>query len=173
MRLPAVGSRGKGYTLANTAYDFGGDPHAQAFAAAYETPDDAFYHEHIYHTGPEAATLGIAKALARYSEPVIAAVNHGEHSVIVAGVWATGNPLIDDNVQIRALAVYNPWDQKTGEHISARAIMHASPTKTGSMPPISPVPGRVSLPGLASPTRAMVISILIHQYRGIRQDLGR
>lgn len=118
LKTIGTGKNRRPYTLANTSYDFGGDPRAQAFATAYETPDAAFYHEHIYHNGPEAATLGIAKALARYSEPVIAAVNHGEHSVIVAGVWATGNPLTDSNVQIRALAVYNPWDQSWGAYLS-------------------------------------------------------
>jgi len=118
LKTVGVGKKRRPYTLANIAYDFGGDPRAQAFAMAYEAPGNAFYHEYIYHTGPEAATLGIAKALARYSEPVIAVVNHGQHSVIVAGVWATGNPLTDDDVQIRALAVYNSWDQSRGAYLS-------------------------------------------------------
>jgi len=126
LKSVGTGKNRRPYTLANIAYDFGGDPHAQAFATAYETPDDAFYHEHIYHNGPEAATLGIAKALARYSEPVIAMVNHGEHSVIVAGIWATGNPLTDNNVQIRALAVYNPWDQSKGAYLSKGYYAHVS-----------------------------------------------
>lgn len=118
LKIIGAGKSRRPYTLANIAYDFGGDPRAQAYATAYEAPEDAFYHEHIYHNGPEAATLGMAKALARYSEPAIAVVNHGQHSVIVAGVWATGNPLTDDNVQIRALAVYNSWDQSLGAYLS-------------------------------------------------------
>ena len=118
LKIVGTGQNRRPYTLANIAYDFGGDPRAQAFATAYETPDNAFYHEHIYHNGPAAATFGMAKALASYSEPVIAVVNHGEHSVIVAGVWATGNPLTDKNAQISALAVYNSWDLKWGAYLS-------------------------------------------------------
>jgi hypothetical protein len=118
LKTIGTGPNRRPYTLANIAYDFGGDPRAEATAVTYETPGNAFYHDHIYHNGPQAATLGIAQALARYGEPVIAAVNHAEHFVIVAGVWTTGNPLTDQNVQIRALAVYNPWDQSWGAYLS-------------------------------------------------------
>ena len=38
--------------------------------------------------------------------------------VIVAGVWVAGNLLTDGNVQIRALAVYNPWDQSRAAYLS-------------------------------------------------------
>jgi len=118
--LPIVGTgpNRRPYTLANIAYDFGGDPRTQAFATTYEAPHGLRYHEHIYHNGPEAATLGMARALAQYEQPVIALVNHGKHSVLVAGVWATGNPATDDDARIDSLAVYNPWDQQLGGYLS-------------------------------------------------------
>jgi hypothetical protein len=115
--IQGSGANRRPYTLANIAYDFGGDPRAQVFATDYEDPG-VNYHEHIYHNSAAAATLGMAKALALYSEPVIAVVNHAEHSVLVAGVWATGNPLTDPNAQIRSLAVFNPWNESWGTYLS-------------------------------------------------------
>ncbi len=119
--LKAVGSGAsrRPYTLANIAYDFGGDPRSQSFATAYEAPAGEYYHEHIFHNGAAAATMGIAKALAAYSQPVIALVNHAEHSVLVAGVWATGNPLTDASAQISSLVIYNPWNQSWGAYLSS------------------------------------------------------
>ena len=118
--LRGSGANRRPFTLANTAYDFGGDPRSQAFGIDYEAPQGTHYHEHIYDTSPQDATHEMAKALARYSEPVVALINHAEHSVIVAGVWATENPLTDtdSDVQIRALAVFNPWDMRWGAYIS-------------------------------------------------------
>src|SRR5450631_3319093 len=106
--LPTVssGTTRRPYTLANIAYDFGGDPRSQAVGTAYEMRKNGFsyldslYHQHIYHNGAAAATMGIAKALAKFSEPVIALVNHAEHSVLVTGVWMTGNPLTNPHAQI-------------------------------------------------------------------------
>jgi hypothetical protein len=126
--LPTVGSGAnrRPYTLANIAYDFGGDPRTQAFGTAYEAPRGLRYHEYIYHDGPEAATLGMARALARYSQPVIALVNHGQHSVLVAGVWATGNPATQHNVKIESLAVYNPWNQQLSAYLSRSYYVRVS-----------------------------------------------
>jgi hypothetical protein len=126
--LPTIGTgqNRRPYTLANIAYDFGGDPRAQAFGTTYETLRGLRYHEHIYHNGPEAATMGMARALARYSEPVIALVNHAKHSVLVAGVWATGNPAIERDFKIESLAVYNPWDQQLGPYLSQSYYVRVS-----------------------------------------------
>jgi hypothetical protein len=126
--LPTIstGKDRRPYTLANIAYDFGGDPRAQAFATSYEAPHGLRYHEHIYHDGPQAATLGMARALARYSQPVIALVNHGKHSVLVVGVWATGNPATQRHVRIESLAVYNPWDQQLGPYLSTSYYVRVS-----------------------------------------------
>ncbi len=116
--IEGSGANRRPYALSNIAYDFGGDPRTQSFGTAYESPDHEPYHEHIFHNGAAAATFGIAQAVAEFRQPVIALVNHAEHSVLVAGVWATGNPLTDPNAQIKALAVYNPWDQSWGTYLS-------------------------------------------------------
>jgi hypothetical protein len=99
------------FTLGNIAYDFGGDPRVQAFATNYEDPTGELkYHEHIYHTNAAAATLDMARVLARSRRPVLVLANHGEHTVLVAGLWATANPLTNPHAQIRSLAVFNPWN---------------------------------------------------------------
>ena len=117
------GANRRPFTLANIAYDFGGDPRAIAAGVNYELSakglaSDAQYHQHIYHNGTAAATFGIAKAVATYNKPVIVLVNHAEHAVIVAGVWANANPATNPNAQITALAVYNPWNQSWGTYLS-------------------------------------------------------
>lgn len=123
LSIRGSGTNRRPFTLANIAYDFGGDPRAIAAGVDYELTtkglsSDAQYHQHIYHNGTTAATYGIAKAVAAYNKPVIALVNHAEHAVIVAGVWATANPATNPNAQITALAVYNPWNQSWGTYLS-------------------------------------------------------
>ncbi len=126
------GTTRRPYTLANIAYDFGGDPRSQAAGTDYEMRHagfpyiDTLYHQHIYHNGAAAATMGIAKALAQFSEPVIALVNHAEHSVLVTGVWMTGNPLVNPNAQIVKLDVFNPWDESWGTYLSTGNYAHVS-----------------------------------------------
>ena len=70
---------------------------------------------HPYHNGVGGATYGLAKGVAfSFSDgpaPEIAIVNHGEHSVILAGVWASANPSTNSAATISALLVDNPWDQ--------------------------------------------------------------
>ncbi len=111
------------FTLANISRDFGGDPRAQAYAAWYETPDQHFYHQYIYHSGVAVGTYGLAKGVAfLFSDgrsPEIAIVNHGEHSVIIAGAWASANPSTNRAATIDSFAVYNPWDQlKFGSYLN-------------------------------------------------------
>ena len=100
------------FTLANTSHDFGGDPRAQAVATYTLTPAYHYYHQYIYHNGPDAATMGLAIATSKYDEPAIAFVNHAEHVVLVAGVWSHGNPSTYQYASIDSLAIYNPWLQQ-------------------------------------------------------------
>ncbi len=105
-----------GFTLANIARDFGGDPRAQAYAAWYEAPDQHYYHQYVYHNGVAAATYGLARGVATSfwdgTSPEIAIVDHALHSVVIAGVWADNNPAVVGNANIDSFAVYNPWDQQ-------------------------------------------------------------
>jgi hypothetical protein len=111
-----------GYTLANIARDFGGDPRAQAYATWYEAPDQHYYHQYIYHNGVAAGTYGLARgaAISHWdgNSPDIAIVNHALHSVVIPGVWATANPATVNNATIDSLAVYNPWDQNWGAYLN-------------------------------------------------------
>lgn len=110
------------FTLANIAYDFGGDPRAQAYATYVETPGSHYYHQYIYHNGVNGASLGLAKAVATYHadgySPAIALVNQGLHSVVVAGVTSYGNPATTSNPTIVSFSVYNPWDQSWGAYLN-------------------------------------------------------
>src|SRR5437899_9913909 len=51
------------FTLANSSYDFGGDPRAQAVAAADLTPANHYYHQHINHNGLTSTTYKLAQTV--------------------------------------------------------------------------------------------------------------
>ncbi len=112
LNIHGSGTSRRPFTLANTSHDFGGDPRAQAVAAYTLTPANHYYHQYIYHTGNDAATMGVAIAAATYQEPVIAFVNHAEHVVLVSGVWSHGNPASYQYASIDSLSIYNPWLQQ-------------------------------------------------------------
>ncbi|GAC1462594.1 MAG: hypothetical protein NVS4B1_24200 [Ktedonobacteraceae bacterium] len=122
------GANRRPFTLGNIAYDFGGDPRIQAFATNYEAPiGEMKYHEHIYHTDAETATWSMAKTLARFKRPVLALANHAEHTLLVAGFWATGNPLTNPRARIRSLAVFNPWNSTAwGQYITTGSYQQVS-----------------------------------------------
>ncbi|HLW02894.1 MAG TPA: hypothetical protein VKT82_29830 [Ktedonobacterales bacterium] len=110
------GSSRRPFTLANISRDFGGDPRAHAVAVTYESPPQHFYHEYVYHNAVAGATYDLAKGVATTfwdgDSPEIAIVDHGDHSVVVAGVWATADPATVTNATIDSFAVYNPWDNQ-------------------------------------------------------------
>ena len=123
LAVSGSGTSRRPFTLANIAYDFGGDPRAIAAGVDYELTQNgysgaALYHQHIYHTTAATATMDIAKALATYKKPVVVIVNHAEHAIVVAGVWANANPATNSTAKISALAVYNPWNQSWGTYLS-------------------------------------------------------
>lgn len=81
--LPGV--VGNGWTQVrklNTSYDFGIDPHAVAWLLWKYGP--SYYHYWIYDD-VEQATWGLLWTLEYYHEPVVAAVEHGSHWVLVIG----------------------------------------------------------------------------------------
>ncbi len=126
--LKGSGALRRPFTLGNIAYDFGGDPRIQAFATNYEAPiGEMKYHEHIYHTDAQEATVSMAKALARYRRPVLVLANHAEHTLLVAGFWATDNPLTTPQAEIRSLAVFNPWNSEAwGQYITTGPYQQVS-----------------------------------------------
>ncbi len=111
-KVVSSGPNRRPYTLANISHDAGLDPRAIAAGIDDGIGFGLNYHMHVYHTSPDTVTYSIAYEVAAYKVPVVAIVNHGSHSVLVAGVWAYGNPATDSNVVIDSLAVYNSWDQR-------------------------------------------------------------
>ena len=163
------GSSRRPFTLADSSRDFGGDPRAQAYAAWYETPNLYHYHQYIYHNGVGGATYGLAKGVAfSFSDgpaPEIAIVNHGEHLVIIAGVWASANPSTNSAATIDSFAVYNPWDQLNfGSYLNGAYYAQVL-TPTGSRAvgggdrPIVPTMAPTPIPSLASIRLALAQAI--------------
>ena len=123
--LPAIGSGRwrRPFTLANSSYDFGGDPRAMAVTAAYLAPSGHSYHQYIYHDGVVDATYRLAQSVTvTYPDggasPAMALVNSGAHIVVVAGVWSYGSTLTSAQAQIDSFAVYNPWNEQWGGYIN-------------------------------------------------------
>jgi hypothetical protein len=120
--LPIQGSgqNRRPFTLANSSYDFGGDPRSQAVAMVALTGET--YHMHVFHTGVSVATYKLAVSVTwSYSggaSPSIALVNQAKHAVVVAGVWSFGNVIKTPSAKIDSFAIYNPWDEQWGAYIN-------------------------------------------------------
>lgn len=111
----------RGFTLADTSHDGGGDPRAVAAGTWYETPNDHYYHQYIYHynqSNVSWAVAGFAYAVDAYDEPVTVVVNGGLHMVVVAGVWSYGDPIQTFPAAVESVAVYNPWNQGWGSYLN-------------------------------------------------------
>jgi hypothetical protein len=114
------------FTKSNSSGDYGGDPRTQVAGAFRLTPPLHYYHQYIYHQGngdtSNGATYGLAKGVAfshsNGPSPEIAIVDHGLHSVVVAGVWSYGNPSSISDAGLMAFAVYNPWNQNWNTYLS-------------------------------------------------------
>ncbi len=82
------GTTGNGWAQVrklNTSYDFGLDPHAIAWLLWKYGP--SYYHYWIYNNVGQA-TWAVLWTLENYHEPVVTAVSHGSHWVLVIGYEA-------------------------------------------------------------------------------------
>lgn len=141
--LPSLGSGRwrRPFTLANSSYDFGGDPRALAASTAYLAPSGHSYHQYIYHDGIIDATYHLARAVTMsYPDggpsPIMALVNSGAHIVVVAGVWSYGSVLTSVQARIDSFAVYNPWNVQWGGYINGAyyaRVSYASWTRDQSI----------------------------------------
>lgn len=106
----------------NISLDFGTDPRSIAFMAWNYTPANTFFHDYIYRwqmahsSAPpysqqvmEATTI-FAENLEEWSEPISVAINEGEHSVLVTGVYSTNNPLNYFPANITGVTYRDPMD---------------------------------------------------------------
>lgn len=90
---------------ADISRDVGTDPRAIAYGQTIEGGHP--YHTVIDRASARDATYHLVADLLRSNEPIHAIVFGGGHSVLVSGVYATGDP-VKDPASIRALEVWDP-----------------------------------------------------------------
>lgn len=148
---PAWNGVGPGFR-ADISNDFGSDPRALAWAILYESTagvplhtqrsgytlprwaTNAFsYHNVIYHGDVVYAVAGMARTLARFQQPVSVTTDHGLHSVVVSGVYATTNPITQYPANVNAVVVWDPGvGSPWGGDQSAREVTWANYTFNNS-----------------------------------------
>ena len=107
---PWVKGQGPGVT-ADIAADFGTDPRSLAYGMTVATGRS--YHMVVDTNGAWDATINIVDTVIRARQPVSVFVDHGQHSVIVSGVDATGDPLTNPS-SITAIHVWDPGTSSSG-----------------------------------------------------------
>lgn len=90
---------------ADISRDVGTDPRAIAYGQTVEGGHP--YHTIIDRVSAQDATYHLVADLLRSNEPIHAIVFRGGHSVLVSGVYATGDPIKDPG-SITALEVWDP-----------------------------------------------------------------
>lgn len=103
---PSGDTWGPGF-VADISRDGGLDPRGHAVGLAHAT--HAGYHQAVDYTGPWTATSHLVADLMRSQEPIIAIVDHGAHTVLVAGVYANGDPL-----NLNTVTALDIWDPGVG-----------------------------------------------------------
>ena len=93
------------YVPADIAQDFGTDPRSIAAGLTLATGQN--YHVIVDTAGAYDATRHIVDDVLLSNQPVSVFVDHGQHSVIVSGVDATGDPLTNPS-SITAIHVWDP-----------------------------------------------------------------
>ena len=144
---PSYNGVGPGFA-ADIARDFGTDPRSIAWGIWYESLAGKLarlyqpgklspriaqlgytYHNVIYHQPANLAVAGLARTLTRFGQPVIVTTAHGLHTVVVAGVWATSNPLSGYPADVNAVNVWDPGvGAPGGGYQSSRRVTWASYT---------------------------------------------
>ncbi|HET9110870.1 MAG TPA: hypothetical protein VFN78_08610 [Ktedonobacterales bacterium] len=109
---------GPGVT-ADIARDFGTDPRSLAYGLTHVTGRQ--YHAIVDTNGAWDTTKWIVHDILTYRQPISVFVDHGQHSVIVSGVEATGNPLTDPG-SITKIHVWDPGAASTNSAI--QGAMH-------------------------------------------------
>src|SRR5262249_52899491 len=85
--------------------DVGNDPRSIAYGQSALTASS--YHAPVDRISVQDATKHLVVDLIRSKEPIHAIVYHGQHSVVVGGVWATSDPLKNPS-SITALEIWDP-----------------------------------------------------------------
>lgn len=105
---------------ADIAGDVGTDP--RSMAAALIQDAGGTYRQVVDFNGKVDATRHIVDDLIHFNEPINVIVDHGKHIVLVAGVFATGDPVANFG-SVTALEVWDPgFDSGFGSNQNARAV---------------------------------------------------
>ena len=110
---PWVPNYGPGVT-ADISADFGTDPRSLAYGLTVATGMQ--YHAVVDTNGAWDTTIHIVDTVLLSRQPVSVFVDHGQHSVIVSGVDATGDPLTNPG-SITAIHVWDPGTTATNSSI--------------------------------------------------------
>jgi hypothetical protein len=133
---------------ADISRDFGTDPRSLAWAALYESTagaqlhlqragytlprwatDSFSMHNVIYHGSVVNAVAGMARTLARFQQPLSVTTDHGLHSIVVSGVYATTNPISQYPANVTAVVSWDPGvGSPWGGNQSAREVTWANYT---------------------------------------------
>jgi hypothetical protein len=106
---------GPGVT-ADISRDVGTDPRSLAYGLSQEL--HAPFRELVDTAGAYNATMHLISDLIRAYEPISVIVDHGKHSVLVTGVMATDNPLLNPS-SITGIEVWDPGVGSTFGQIQA------------------------------------------------------
>lgn len=96
--------------LGDIARDGGTDPRALAAGLAQEVGQP--YHQFVALSSAYNATAHLVADVVRTKGPISVIVNHGLHSVVVSGVYSTGDPVADPG-SVTALVVWDPGVNST------------------------------------------------------------
>ncbi|HEX8981663.1 MAG TPA: hypothetical protein VF792_02745 [Ktedonobacterales bacterium] len=112
---PPNNGYGPGVT-ADISQDFGTDPRSLAYGLTAGTG----YRYHVVVDTGDAwdATIHIIRAMMESQQPISVFVDHGQHSIIVYGVDATGDPLANPG-SITAIHVWDPGTVAGGSAIQS------------------------------------------------------
>ena len=133
----------------NVSRDFGLDPHAIAWMMWKYGPPDHYYHNWIYYGNTYNATVSLLWTVQHYQEPVIVAVDHGSHLILVIGYEAdrpadnASGPGMIHNIQIadplyggpqaHQWISYSDWESRRFTRYTAPA--DPDPSTGGYQPP--------------------------------------
>lgn len=107
------------YVPTNISGDFGTDPRSLAEGLTLAT--GRLYHAKVDTSGAWDTTVHIVHDLLVSRQPISVFVDHGQHSVIVSGVEATGDPLTNP----KSITAIHVWDPGGGvNHVGIQAQIH-------------------------------------------------
>ena len=121
------------YIAADISGDFGTDPRSLAEGMTLAT--GRLYHVKVGLGGSWDTTVHVVHDLLTTRQPISVFVDHGQHSVIVSGVDATGDPLTNPN-SITAIHVWDPGGgvNMVGIQATQEAVVSKSMWLSGNIP---------------------------------------